>query len=399
MGESAVVAEHISKRYWIGKTQNDSFRETISSTIRNVIGGKKISVAEFWALKDVSFQIEKGEAVGVIGRNGAGKSTILKVLSRITTPSSGRVVINGRVASLLEVGTGFHPELTGRENVFMNGSLLGMKKSEIKKKFDEIVGFSGVEKFIDTPVKYYSSGMYVRLAFAVAAHLEPEILIVDEVLAVGDAEFQRKCLGKMEEVGKHGRTIIFVSHNMTAVSTLCKKVLYLEHGEVAGYGETESMISRYLSKEGTTYEKRFELNNDLLKTEGVNVEWIKVLNPDDLEVDKEIQIQVKLSVNYKVTTETHINLSFNTETDTLIFVAVSPKKMLDIGECIFECVVPANLLNDNKYIVDMTVIRSAHAIFSEKGLLAFEVGERSDREGWMGKFPGTVRPELQWEIK
>ncbi len=398
MVESAVVAEHISKRYLIGKTQSDSFRETIDYSIRKLIGGRKSSFTEFWALKDISFEVNKGEAVGIIGRNGAGKSTILKILSRITTPSSGKVVINGRVASLLEVGTGFHPELTGRENIFMNGSLLGMKKIEIKKKFDEIVEFSGVEKFIDTPVKYYSSGMYVRLAFAVAAHLEPEILIVDEVLAVGDAEFQKKCLGKMEEVGKHGRTILFVSHNMTAVSSLCKKVLYLDKGEVAGYGDTGSMINKYLSKEGTNYERSFEADKELLKNEGVQIEWIKILNPDDVAVDKEIRIQVKLHVSEVVSTETHINLFFNAETDMLIFATRSPRKILDEGEYIFECVVPPNLLNDNKYVVDMMVIRRTYAIFSEKGLLSFEVSESVNREGWMGKFPGMMRPELQWAI-
>ena len=189
---------------------------------------------EFWALKDVSFEVKRGEVLGIIGRNGAGKSTLLKVLSRITEPTEGRVTIEGRVASLLEVGTGFHPELTGRENVYLNGAILGMTRAEIKRKFDEIVDFSGVERFLDTPVKRYSSGMYVRLAFAVAAHLEPEILIIDEVLAVGDAEFQKKCLGKMQDVAGHGRTVLFVSHNMGAIERLCDNVVVLSQGRVAG---------------------------------------------------------------------------------------------------------------------------------------------------------------------
>lgn len=211
--------------------------------------GKKtqLDIEEFWALKDVSFEIKQGDRVGIIGRNGAGKSTLLKIISRITEPTTGRIAIKGRVASLLEVGTGFHPELTGRENIYLNGSILGMSKFEIKKKFDEIVAFAEVEKFLDTPVKRYSSGMYVRLAFAVAAHLEPEILIVDEVLAVGDAQFQKKCLGKMEDVSKEGRTVLFVSHNMAAVEKLCQRGVVLSHGEVQFIGSQTESIAKYLS--------------------------------------------------------------------------------------------------------------------------------------------------------
>ncbi|MFM6781386.1 MAG: ABC transporter ATP-binding protein, partial [Dolichospermum sp.] len=201
---------------------------------------------EFWALKDVSFEIKQGDRVGIIGRNGAGKSTLLKILSRITEPTKGSIKIKGRVASLLEVGTGFHPELTGRENIFLNGAILGMGKEEIKRKFDEIVAFAEVEKFLDTPVKRYSSGMYVRLAFAVAAHLEPEILIVDEVLAVGDAAFQKKCLGKMEDVGKEGRTVIFVSHQMATVTTLCQRAIWLINGKVHQEGNADWITSKYL---------------------------------------------------------------------------------------------------------------------------------------------------------
>jgi lipopolysaccharide transport system ATP-binding protein len=201
-----------------------------------------------WALKDVSFEVKQGEVVGIIGRNGAGKSTLLKILTRITEPTSGSVKLYGRVSSLLEVGTGFHPELTGRENIYLNGAILGMRKAEINRKFDEIVEFAEIEKFLDTPVKRYSSGMYVRLAFAVAAHLEPEILLVDEVLAVGDAQFQKKCLGKMGDVSKEGRTVLFVSHNMAAISTLCSRVLLFDHGEITGIGSPQRVISDYLSQ-------------------------------------------------------------------------------------------------------------------------------------------------------
>jgi lipopolysaccharide transport system ATP-binding protein len=220
------------------------------------------SSEDFWALRDVSFEVRRGEVVGIIGRNGAGKSTLLKILSRITEPTTGRVEIDGRIASLLEVGTGFHPELTGRENIFLNGAILGMSRAEIRKKFDEIVAFAEVEKFLDTPVKRYSSGMYVRLAFAVAAHLEPEILIVDEVLAVGDAEFQKKCLGKMQDVSKGGRTVLFVSHNMNAVQKLCQRAIVLQAGKIKQIGNVEESITHYMHSTEMTNRVVFSTNND-----------------------------------------------------------------------------------------------------------------------------------------
>ncbi|MFT6828209.1 MAG: lipopolysaccharide transport system ATP-binding protein [Bacteroidia bacterium] len=242
MSDVAISVEGISKKYVIGHQVATS----LSERVKSLLGQKpKGSQEEFWALRDVSFEIKRGEAVGIIGKNGAGKSTLLKILSRITYPTAGRFEMNGRVSSLLEVGTGFHPELSGRENIFLNGTILGMSRREVKEKFDEIVAFSGVSKFLDTPVKHYSSGMYVRLAFAVAAHLEPEILIIDEVLAVGDAEFQKKCLGKMNEVAKQGRTVIFVSHNMGAISKLCSQSILISKGEVESIGETKKVIDQY----------------------------------------------------------------------------------------------------------------------------------------------------------
>jgi ABC-type polysaccharide/polyol phosphate transport system ATPase subunit len=263
MSETVIIVEKLSKRYLVG---HQSARSEPYTALRDVIGrearnfarktadllrGRQViqgdEVEEFWALKNVSFEVKQGQVLGIIGRNGAGKSTLLKVLSRITEPSDGRVVLRGRVASLLEVGTGFHSELTGRENIFLNGAVLGMTRREIRKKFDEIVSFSGVEKFIDTPVKRYSSGMYVRLAFAVAAHLEPEILIVDEVLAVGDAEFQKKCLGKMDEVSRReGRTVLLVSHNMGVVTSLCPLAIWLDHGSIRQHGDARNIIGDYL---------------------------------------------------------------------------------------------------------------------------------------------------------
>jgi lipopolysaccharide transport system ATP-binding protein len=250
-----IEAEGVGKQYRIGRkreefpTLRDALAGIVRAPRRRARGGSARARPEtFWALRDVGFQVAPGEVVGIIGRNGAGKSTLLKILSRITEPTEGRVALYGRMASLLEVGTGFHPELTGRENIFLNGAILGMKRAELARKFDEIVAFAEIEKFIDTPVKHYSSGMYVRLAFAVAAHLEPEILVVDEVLAVGDVQFQKKCLGKMGEVARGGRTILFVSHNMGAVSQLCNKSMHIAAGRLKEFGPTKQVVANYMSE-------------------------------------------------------------------------------------------------------------------------------------------------------
>jgi lipopolysaccharide transport system ATP-binding protein len=245
MSEIAIRVQNLTKKYSIGKQKDGSLRGTLGA----MFSGGKSAQEDFLALNNVSFDIMQGDVVGIIGKNGAGKSTLLKVLSQITKPTEGRIEINGRVASLLEVGTGFHPELTGRENIYLNGTILGMTRKEVSSKFDEIVEFSGVEKFIDTPVKHYSSGMYVRLAFAVAAHLEPEILIIDEVLAVGDAEFQKKCLGKMQDVAGQGRTVLFVSHNMAAVKTLCTKGIVFDKGKIVEIGDVNKCMERYYNLE------------------------------------------------------------------------------------------------------------------------------------------------------
>src|SRR5436189_2291917 len=258
MNDAVITVENLSKKYRIKHADEatvarySALRDVIASKFTGLFQNRKSkiktrkSVQDFWALKNVSFEVPRGEVIGIIGRNGAGKTTLLKILSRITEPTEGRVRIKGRVASLLEVGTGFHPELTGRENIFLHGAMLGMTRAEIKRKFDEIVAFAETEKFLDTPVKRYSSGMYVRLAFAVAAHLEPDILIVDEVLAVGDAQFQQKCLGKMGEVARSGRTVLFVSHQMAAVQNLCSEALLLEKGRVAYRGAVADVIGQYL---------------------------------------------------------------------------------------------------------------------------------------------------------
>ncbi len=274
MTDVVISAEGLGKAYMIGHSKQageryTALRDVIAGSARNLfrttremLSGRQLvtggSTEEFWALDGVSFEIKRGEVTGIIGRNGAGKSTLLKILSRITEPSRGRVTLKGRVASLLEVGTGFHPELTGRENIFLNGAILGMSSGEIRRKFDEIVAFAEVERFLDTPVKRYSSGMYVRLAFAVAAHLEPEILIVDEVLAVGDSEFQKKCLGKMQDVAGHGRTVLFVSHNMGAVSSLCTRAMLLSGGKLVLTGPAQDVVERYANATTEAYDVAFQ---------------------------------------------------------------------------------------------------------------------------------------------
>ena len=307
MSDIIIKAENVGKSYLIGHQRQQGYtalRDVVShkikgaaKNIKNTITGKQLidgqEIEEFWALKDVSFEIKQGDAVGIIGRNGAGKSTLLKVLSRITEPTTGRITLNGRVASLLEVGTGFHPELSGRENIYLNGAILGMSRAEIKKKFDEIVDFSGVEKFLDTPVKRYSSGMYVRLAFSVAAHLEPEILVVDEVLAVGDAEFQKKCLGKMDDVCRSGRTVLFVSHDMSAISTLTNKAILLENGIMSLFANTAAVISRYSSSQSNT--KSYE---------GVALPNIPTVTKIDLQTSELGVLQgsgSRMEVNFEIT--------------------------------------------------------------------------------------------------
>ena len=278
MGNIVIKAENISKQYRLGSIGTKTLANDFKRFLYSVRGkedpflkigetndrSRKGSSEYVWALKDINFEVNQGEVIGIIGKNGAGKSTLLKILSRVTAPTTGQIAVNGRMASLLEVGTGFHPELSGRENVFLNGAIMGMTKTEIRRKFDEIVDFSGVERYIDTPVKRYSSGMYVRLAFAVAAHLEPEILIVDEVLAVGDAEFQKKCLGKMKDVSGQGRTVLFVSHNMGAIQSLCSKSIYLKNGTIQQIGETDKIINYYLANELKLEDNlSFSINPDL----------------------------------------------------------------------------------------------------------------------------------------
>ena len=282
MSDIAIRVENLSKLYHIGalRQRDDTLRDALTGLFRrSQKGAQPDDDTNLWALKDVSFEVKRGEVVGIVGRNGAGKSTLLKILSRITEPTSGHAEIHGRVGSLLEVGTDFHPELTGRENIYMNGAILGMRRSEIDRQFDEIVAFAEIERFLDTPVKRYSSGMHVRLAFAVAAHLEPEILLVDEVLAVGDVEFQRKCLGKMEDVAQGGRTVIFVSHNMAAVKDLCQRAFLLKEGELEFVGSVDATIRRYLETQRNDGEVRFD-NAPLVRAKLEQKEDLLILEAD-----------------------------------------------------------------------------------------------------------------------
>ncbi|MDX2067859.1 MAG: polysaccharide ABC transporter ATP-binding protein [Haliscomenobacter sp.] len=312
MSDIVIKAEGLGKKYLIGhqseRERYTALRDVLARNVkgvlnktRQVFSGQQLlagdTVEEFWALRDIDFEIKRGDRVGIIGRNGAGKSTLLKVLSRITEPSMGRVEIHGRVASLLEVGTGFHPELTGRENIFLNGAILGMTRAEIKKKFDEIVDFAGVEKFLDTPVKRYSSGMYVRLAFAVAAHLEPEILVVDEVLAVGDAEFQKKCLGKMEDVSKNeGRTVLFVSHNMDAISRLCNSVFLLKQGQISKFSSQIQGINEY-----------YQIIKDKSISSTIDNKYLSIIENVIIVKDDMFLIENEITIKVKVIFKVNIN--------------------------------------------------------------------------------------------
>lgn len=369
----------------------------------------------FWALKDVSFEVQEGEVLGIIGRNGAGKTTLLKILSRVTEPTDGEIRIRGRVGSLLEVGTGFHPELTGRENIFLNGAILGMRREEIKKKFDEIVAFAEIEKFLDTPVKRYSSGMYVRLAFAVAAYLEPEILLVDEVLAVGDAQFQKKCLGKMGEVAKEGRTVLFVSHNMAAIEQLCSSALLLENGKVSKTGEDVLSIVKEYSfaksstgltpvweNSGTEYENDYFVPMKFYFTDenGLEIKEMPLRN------DKDIWINIVGTVK-KIDPALYVGIGVFTDTETFLFGSMFfdgkpdtwPK--INIGSNTLRCRLPKHILNDGMYKIEMHGILLHKAVLFIPGMdnpkIFLEIkGGLSESPLWLEKRLGFFAPVLEW---
>jgi lipopolysaccharide transport system ATP-binding protein len=374
----------------------------LKSKARQAVGLQKKE--EFWALRDVSFSINKGEVVGVIGSNGAGKSTLLKILSQITPPTEGEVILRGRVGSLLEVGTGFHPELTGRENIFLNGAILGMKKKEIEKKFDDIVEFAGIEKFLDTPVKHYSSGMYVRLAFSVAAHMEPDILLVDEVLAVGDAEFQKKCLGKMDEITrKDGRTIMFVSHNMGAISELCSRCLLLEKGKIVKSGTPAEVIGFYTAPKETGSEVILENKN-----REVNVKKIWLENESHEKISKtEMGEDIFLNVEYSVEEEVpNMDITALISKDGVpllnsfdVDIDESFRYFREQGEYVTRVKLPVSLFKEGSYAVQVRV--GTHRNISDPNAsIRFEIVNTKmnlQNKSYLSNRPGFLYKELTWE--
>jgi lipopolysaccharide transport system ATP-binding protein len=405
---TAIKVEGISKRYLIAKahqpdTVRDQLMEWSNLPKRLLSNAWREQKEEFWALKDVSFEVKQGDVLGIIGKNGSGKSTLLKILTRITEPTSGKATMHGKVASLLEVGTGFVPELSGRENVFLNGAILGMSRSEIKKKFDEILDFSGVEQFIDTPVKRYSSGMYVRLAFAVAAHLDSDILLVDEVLAVGDAEFQKKCLGKMKDLAGGGRTVLLVSHNMQAVQSLCSNTIYLSHGKVVNHGSTYEIMRQYTASESThnstsVYQETEADSKKNIVLKVAKVEPIFKKNDKIVSLDTEINIVIEVQVNGSVG-KTHISLVVFNDTHQPIFNVVTPKTQLSKGRHKAVLYIPANLLNDGMHSVQIIIMSETESVQNFEDILAFEVVDTSKRDGWYGKWTGAIRPILPFSFQ
>jgi len=396
-------------RYWWHKVRGRDPHESMGRM--GLVHGRRPpeDTDEFWALKDVSCEINAGEVVGIIGRNGAGKSTLLKILSRITEPTEGEAFIEGRVGSLLEVGTGFHPELTGRENIYMNGTILGMKKAEIDEKFDAIVDFSEMGRFIETPVKRYSSGMYVRLAFAVAAHLEPEILIVDEVLAVGDATFQKRCLGKMEDNARSGRTVLFVSHNMPAVLRLCSRVVLLEAGRVAATGPADKMVSLYLSRMAESHGSRSWPEEIAPGSRDVKLLELAVTNAAGLPLAvADVADELRVRLTYKVATpDTRFRclVVFNTA-GVIAFAAVEPTEALRNRPGVYTSVlrVPAHLLAENEYTLNISIFSSRGVKLHHvklQDVLSFQVTDAIAGDSARGDYAeglgGVLRPRLDWD--
>jgi len=419
MDDIAIRVENLGKQYRIGltpmryRTLRESLVGSMSLNARSNRAANKEEIGTIWALRDISFEVNKGQVLGIIGRNGAGKSTLLKILSRITEPTEGYAEIHGKVGSLLEVGTGFHPELSGRENIYLNGAILGMRREEIDRKFDEIVAFSEVEKFIDTPVKRFSSGMYLRLAFAVAAHLEPQILVVDEVLAVGDAEFQRKCLGKMNDVAKEGRTVLFVSHNMSAILRLTEEAILLDQGRIVLRAPTPQAVDHYMAS-GFSQSGERTWDIDEIPTEAApfrpialrvsdhnqrRFDRVRSTDPIYIEVEYALDAPIKglrVGIYVQTTRGEFVFTSFDTDsTQQFERYSVRPE-----GHYISKCTLPPDFLNEGQYVLGINA--SSYRVkryFQDENVLAFTVdGAGAPGKQWPERRLGPVRPRLEWNI-
>jgi lipopolysaccharide transport system ATP-binding protein len=427
MNDIAIQVEQLSKKFYIGRrekyrTLRDTLADMFTAPLRkagNLLKGHATGAAqlseEIWALKDVSFNVRRGEVVGIIGRNGAGKSTILKILSRITEPTKGHAEIRGRIGSLLEVGTGFHQELTGRENIFLNGSILGMKRDEINKNFDEIVAFAEVEKFIDTPVKHYSSGMYLRLAFAVAAHLEPEILIVDEVLAVGDMRFQKKCIDKMKDVGQNGRTVLFVSHNMPAVTRLCERVILLDEGRMIEDGPAQRVVSDYLKSDlKISAVREWPEVEKAPAGSATRLHAVRVRNENGQIADViDIRQQFCVEMEYEVLKAGYVLLphfGFCNEQGDIVFITIDQdpdwrQRQRPEGRYVSSVLIPGNLLAEGMLFVNcyLMSLNPDAGQFSVHYAVAFNIVDSLDGNSSRGDYsknvPGVVRPLLHWDTE
>ena len=400
---------HDLKRWWaLARGKEDPYLKIGSENDRT----KKASSDYAWALQDINFEVKQGDTLGIIGRNGAGKSTLLKLLSRVTSPTTGTIKTRGRIASLLEVGTGFHPELSGRENIYLNGAILGMSKKEIASKFDEILDFSGVEMYVDTPVKRYSSGMYVRLAFAVAAFLEPEILIVDEVLAVGDAEFQKKCLGRMKDVSVNdGRTVLFVSHNMTAIQSLCSKSLMLENGKVSMVGDTYSVIEHYLKNYAQVTSKQIWPTGDAPGDSSAKLLKAEIVDKNGENVNSSyLEDEVLLEITYQCFepgTKLNLSITVTTEKEEIVFTSPSltDTKWCGLphpaGTYVSKCGFPSNYFNEILYKVTILLVKDGREVIAnaEDAVFIQKIDSGLNRGTFFGTWMGITRPILQWNTE
>ena len=432
--DTVIKVENLAKQYRLGVVGAKTFKEDTKRWWAKMLGKEDpfLSLGSLndrtikndsnfvWSLQDISFDVSQGDVLGVIGRNGAGKSTLLKILSRVTAPTKGEIKVKGRISSLLEVGTGFHPELTGRENIYLNGAILGMRKSEIKSKMDEIVSFAGVEKYIDTPVKRYSSGMYVRLAFAVAAHLENEILIIDEVLAVGDSEFQDRCLGKIKDVSNHGRTVVFVSHNMSSVKELCKKGLLLDNGRLSYYGNVDDALSKYLNRGGDLNtiselhaEQIYPLQEGVFSKTAPTFEIHKVFMHVNHQLRNKfysnecISISIALKINEviynlcvacKILDENYneIFVSNNLDDDNVLDLT---KNKYDVGNYQLTCNIPSNVFGSNRYFISFEIINKKNEHVYLNNILSFDViFSFYNNESYFSFEKSILRPKFVWNL-